>query len=281
MQTEPTAPTWDFLSDAVPAAPSRLGDVMLERLTQAIVDGRFKPGDALPSESQLAAAFNVSKPVARDALRELAALGVVQVQQGKVSRIRALDGGPLQRFYRLAIGGGQKRLLEAVQLRRILETPIARLAAENRTAADLAVLAGLLQQMEQSRGDAQRWIEADQAFHNHLARMTQNQLLVLQMHGLELLIQQMMVRFNAYQATAGRDWDATLARHRRIADAVIAGDGEAAQVAMEAHFAAADRAVESIFGGPSAGQQAAARKPARRPAKPAALPAAARRRQAR
>src|SRR6478735_10843163 len=132
-----TIATSEFLGQAIEVAPSRLGDVMLERLTQAIVDGRFKPGDALPSESQLASAYKVSKPVVREAVRELAAMGVVQIQQGKVSRVRALDGGPLQRFYRLAMGGGQRRLIEAVQLRRILEIPIARLAAENRTSDDL------------------------------------------------------------------------------------------------------------------------------------------------
>ena len=241
-------PSLEFLGQAEGPAPSRLGDVMLERLTQAIVEGHFKPGDALPSEGQLASAYKVSKPVAREALRELAAMGVVQVQQGKVSRVRALDGIPLQRFYRLAIGAGQRGLVEAVELRRILEVPIARMAAENRTPADLTVLEELLDRMERSRGNVAAWIEVDTAFHLHLAHMTKNRLLVLQMHGLQQLIHQMMVRFNDYQAKKGRNWDETLARHRRIAKAVIAGRGPSAARAMEDHFAAADRAVEAIYG---------------------------------
>jgi GntR family transcriptional regulator, transcriptional repressor for pyruvate dehydrogenase complex len=172
---------------------------------------------------------------------------VVQVQQGKVSRVRALDGVPLQRFYRLAMGSGQRRLIEAVQLRRILEIPIARLAAEHRTADDLLVLDDVLERMERSRGNAQEWMTVDKAFHLHLAHMTRNRLLVLQMQGLEQLVSQMMTRFNQFTERTGRNWDDTFARHRQIATAVISGDGPAAAHAMEIHFAAADRAVDEIY----------------------------------
>lgn len=92
--------------------PSRLGDAVIERLTAAILEGHLKPGDALPSESQIALTFGVSKPIAREALRELAAMGVVQVQQGKVSRVRAIDSGPLSRFYRFAVARTETGLQE-------------------------------------------------------------------------------------------------------------------------------------------------------------------------
>src|SRR5262245_23980231 len=101
-------PRWSDLFEANDLAPSRLGEAVIERLTQAIVDGHLKPGDPLPSEGQIASTFGISKPIAREALRELAAMGVIQVQQGKVSRVRALDGGPLARFYRFAVGHTQK-----------------------------------------------------------------------------------------------------------------------------------------------------------------------------
>src|SRR4051812_36767680 len=106
-------------------SPSRLGDAVIERLTQAIVDGRLKPGDLLPSEGQIAATFGISKPIAREALRELAAMGVIRVQQGKVSRVRAIDSGPLARFFRFAVGRTEHGLHDAVELRRMLEPQIA------------------------------------------------------------------------------------------------------------------------------------------------------------
>lgn len=229
-------------------APSRLGDVVIERLTQAIVDGRLKPGDRLPSESQIAATFGISKPIAREALRELAAMGVIQVQQGKVGRIRAIDSGPLARFFRFAVGRTEQGLHDAVELRRMLEPQIARLAAQRRTDADIAILHEILAAMEAALGDIPRWIAADLAFHAHIAAMAHNALVALQMQGLEPVVREMMVRFNDRAARQHADWRETYKRHVRVAEAIEAGNADAAERAMRDHFLAADAAIAEIFG---------------------------------
>jgi GntR family transcriptional repressor for pyruvate dehydrogenase complex len=229
-------------------APSRLGDVVIERLTQAIVDGRLKPGDRLPSESQIAATFGISKPIAREALRELAAMGVIQVQQGKVGRIRAIDSGPLARFFRFAVGRTEQGLHDAVELRRMLEPQIARLAAQRRTDADIAILHEILAAMEAALGDIPRWIVADLAFHAHIAAMAHNALVALQMQGLEPVVREMMVRFNDRAARQHADWRETYKRHVRVAEAIEAGNADAAERAMRDHFLAADAAIAEIFG---------------------------------
>ena len=229
--------------------PSRLGDAVIERLTTAILDGRLKPGDALPSEAQIASSFGVSKPIAREALRDLAARGVVQVQQGKVSRVRAIDSGPLSRFYRFAMARTERGLHEAVELRRLLEPPIARFAAERRTAAEIDDVRAILARMQAALGDVPRWIEADLAFHRQMAMMAHNGLVALQMQGLEPIVREMMVAFNARSARTGADWRVTYDRHALIADAIAAGDPDASERAVRAHFAAADHAIVEIFGG--------------------------------
>src|SRR4030095_13870440 len=158
---------------------SRRADAGMERWTQAMVDAGLKPGDPLPSESQIAASFGISKPIAREALRDLAALGVIQVQQGKVSRIRAIDSAPLERFFRFAVGRTHQGLHDAVELRRMLEPQIARLAAERHTDGDVASLREILAAMEGAIGDIPRWIAADLAFHGQVAAMAHNRLVVL------------------------------------------------------------------------------------------------------
>jgi GntR family transcriptional repressor for pyruvate dehydrogenase complex len=245
------AEDWAALFGAEEIAPSRLGDAVIERLTQAIVDGRLKPGDPLPSEREIAASFGISKPIAREALRELAAMGVIQVQQGKVSRIRAIDSAPLERFFRFAVGRTELGLHDAVELRRMLEPQIARLAALRHGAEDLARLHEILAAMKASLGDVPRWIAADLAFHGQLAAMTSNALVVLQMRGLEPVIRQMMVRFNDRAARTRDDWKETLRRHVRIADAITSRDPQAAEAAMQRHFEAADDAIAEIFGKPA------------------------------
>lgn len=229
-------------------APSRLGEAVIERLTTAILDGRLKPGDALPSEGQIASTFGVSKPIAREALRELAAMGVVQVQQGKVGRVRAIDSGPLSRMLRFAMAGAEEGFQEAVELRRLLEPAVARLAAQRRTAADIVEMRAILARLEQSRGDSARWLEADLAFHRHIAAMAHNGLIALQMQALEPITREMMEAFNARSRRTAADWRQTFDRHARAADAIEAGDAAAAEQALRQHFAPADAAIAEIFG---------------------------------
>jgi GntR family transcriptional repressor for pyruvate dehydrogenase complex len=245
---EPSArPAWAGLAGDI--APIRLGDAVIERLTRAILDGALKPGDALPSEAHIASTFGVSKPIAREALRELAAMGVVQVQQGKVSRVRAIDSGPLSRIYRFAMARTERGLQEAVELRRLLEPPIARFAAQRHTADELAAFGGILAAMKAAQGDIPRWIEADLAFHRHLAVMAHNGLVALQMQGLEPIVREMMAAFNAHSARAGSDWRATYERHVRVLEGVASRDADAAEAAVRAHFTAADKVIAEIFGG--------------------------------
>ena len=244
----PGSASWTEMFADGGIAPSRLGDVVIERLTQAIVDGRLKPGDRLPSEGRIAETFGISKPIAREALRELAAMGVIQVQQGKVGRVRAIDSGPLVRFFRFAVGGTEQGLHNAVELRRLLEPQVARMAAQRGTKEARAALRAILKDMETALGDVPRWIEADLAFHRQIAAMTENSLIILQMQGLEPVIREMMVRFNDRAARKPADWRETYKRHVLVAEAVNKGDAEAAERAMGGHFQAADIAIAEIFG---------------------------------
>jgi GntR family transcriptional repressor for pyruvate dehydrogenase complex len=242
-------PTLDWM---VPArdggAPSlRLADSVIAQLSNAIVEGRLKPGDRLPSEAQIALSFGVSKPVAREALRELAALGVVQVHHGKATRVGEISVGILARFYRFAIGSTADGLRQAIELRRILEPQLAKLAAERRTPADCETLRALIAQMDAARGDVPRWIEADLAFHNAIAVATHNRLLILQMSGLRDVFRGILEKFNSRKARTPADWRATFNRHVLICDAIVRGDQSDSVDAMTAHFEAAEAAIAELF----------------------------------
>ncbi len=223
----------------------RLGDVVTEYLTKAIIDGRLKTGDSLPSEGQIASAFGVSKQVARESIRELAALGVVHIQQGKSSRVRAVSPEPLSRFYRFSIVGNGAGLTQAVELRRILEVPIARLAAIRRSPEQMEAIESCLARMPAKLGHPEEWIEIDLEFHQLLAAATGNALLHFQVTGLAPLIREVNQTFSSRRSEI--DWNRTLARHDAIVEAVRKGDGEAAAQAMIRHFEAADDAIGEIY----------------------------------
>jgi GntR family transcriptional regulator, transcriptional repressor for pyruvate dehydrogenase complex len=227
--------------------PMRLGQAVIERLSEAILDGRLKPGDALPSEGQIAAACGISKQIAREAIRDLAAMGVIQIQQGKVARVRSLDAEPLGRFFRFAVRANKEGLAEAVEMRRLLEPPIARLAAIRQTVDGVARLDAILQRMLEALQDIPPWIEADLDFHETLAEMSGNRLLRLQMRGLRPILQDVMQLFNARRTRSRAEWRETYDRHLVVVEAVRSGDGDAAFRAMEHHFEAAHDAIHEIF----------------------------------
>lgn len=228
-------------------APVRLADGVLARLSEAILDGRLPAGGALPSEARLAENFGVSKQVVREAIRQLAALGVLEIGQGRATRVRAMDAEPLGRFWRFAVGDTRAGLAEAVELRRIIEPQVARLAARRAEAEGLAALEAALARMRAAPPGKARWIEADLDFHDQLARLSGNRLVHLQVQGLRPVIARLMERFNAVSPRGAADWTATWDRHARVARAVAAGDPDAAEAAMLDHFEAADVAISALF----------------------------------
>ncbi len=237
----------DSLFDGGEITPTRLGQVVIEKLTDAILAGRLKPGDPLPSEGRIAMAFGVSKQIAREAIRDLAALGVVQIQQGKVARVRSLDAEPLGRFFRFAVRGSREGLAEAVEMRQVLEPPIARLAALRRSEAGLAALRAVLARMRAAVTDIPVWMEADLDFHETIAELSGNRLLRLQMRGMRPVVRENMVLFNAHRSRDAAEHRATLDRHEAVVEAIAAGDGEGAFAAMVHHFDPANAAIHKVF----------------------------------
>ncbi|WP_439498646.1 FadR/GntR family transcriptional regulator [Bosea sp. (in: a-proteobacteria)] len=222
---------------------------LTETVTQFVIDrvGErvFRPGDSLPSESDLARQLNVSKPVVREALGRLAALGIVQIQQGKPTTIQGLSVAPLDQFLRLAVRATDNGLREAVELRRAIEVEVAALAAERASLLQIEPVEAAVEKMRQNvDGNFERWLQGDFAFHVALARCSGNSLL-------EHLVSALADTIKFTQRALGvqrdlRDPLATVARHQAIVDALKAHDPAAARIAMTVHFAVSDAVINEI-----------------------------------
>lgn len=223
----------------------RLAARVVTHLTREISTGVVAPGAPLPSESTLADRYNVSKPVIREALTQLAAFGMVAIRQGRPARVVGVNAAPLAEFIRLAMVASGQGLREAIELRQALETQIARMAALRREAAGIDAMAGALRDMAACGDDVKRWAALDCAFHLGLARAAGNRLMLHLMEALAEPIRQSIEIITA-QRDLIADRGGTLARHRRIFEAVADGDSEKAQGAMAAHFAASSRVVEAV-----------------------------------
>lgn len=224
----------------------RLSRTVADRLVDMIAARELREGDNLPSEAELARRFNVSKPTVREALKRLAAYGVVATRQGKPSTIRPLGPEVLEGFFRLLVRSRDEGLREAVELRRAIETGIAELAAARATTQDLLDLRRALERMAGHVDTLDPWLEADLAFHQALARCSRNELMAHTVEGMAPIMHYTM-RLLGTQLDL-RDVPATLARHAAIVAAVEARDAAAARRAMQAHFDAATPVVSAIAG---------------------------------
>src|ERR1041385_2368962 len=131
-------------------AGTTLSSQIVADVREALFAKRLKPGDFIGTEKDLAARYGVSRIVARDALRTLEALGIVEIKMGKGGGARVARGNPHLFAEALAvqldlIGVGPSEIMDA---QRAIECLAAELAAENATEADFAKLRGLDVQAE-------------------------------------------------------------------------------------------------------------------------------------
>lgn len=151
-----------------------LVDQVIEQMREAIRSGDWPVDQRIPPEPELVSALGVGRNTVREAVRALAHAGLLEVRQGDGTFVRATSeiSGALRRLC-----GDELR--EVRQVRRVLEVEAARLAATNRTEADLVVLAETLAERDKAVAD-HRWadsVEADARFHQEVVRCCGNSLL--------------------------------------------------------------------------------------------------------
>ncbi|MBK0422245.1 FadR family transcriptional regulator [Leucobacter sp. CSA2] len=201
--------------------PDRLS-VDLERL---ILEGELAPGDRLPPERELAEHLGVSRVSIREALRELENRGLIDRRPGRGTVVLAPgEGSSIAEGLSESVSGLNPEIQHIMELRAILEPPIARITAKRATARDLAQLRELVEAMEADVSQ-ERYAELDRAFHQAIAQYAHNPLLALIN---EKIAQQIAPsRSSRYQTRARRA--ASSAAHRRIYEAIATGDGDLAE----------------------------------------------------
>lgn len=221
-----------------------LSDTVAQSLTQQIIGRAMMPGDSLPSESDIGKRLGVSKPVVREAIRKLSALGIVDIKQGKQTTVGRLAPEPVRQMLRFALHINPDGLRDAVELRRALETYAVRRAAELATDEDIARLRDAMATLEADFADQDKCVVADIAFHRLIAHMSRNSLVAFLIDALSDSMAETIAVLRA--KTRGLD-ENTLPRHRMLVEAIAARDPESAVAAMHLHFRAAMPTVDAVL----------------------------------
>jgi GntR family transcriptional repressor for pyruvate dehydrogenase complex len=218
------------------AREPRLSDKVADMMLKTILSRRLKPGDRLPSERELGEQFGVSRTVVREAVRALAAKGLIEVRSGSGLRVAAVDASAVSESMGLFLRGATLDYPKVHEVRTTLEVQMAGAAAARRSEVDIESLREACERVEASIEDVESAAVSDVEFHREIARATHNELYLVLLDAIGDA--QLEIRRENLAAGAG---DTTIAHHRRILDAIVAGDPEGARKAMRAHLADVER----------------------------------------
>jgi len=217
---------------AKPAAALRIHGTIARDLGIAIVSGRYRPGDILSGEIAFSEQLNVSRTAYREAIRMLAAKGLVESRPKAGTRVserrrwNLLDPDVLAWMFSAEPGEDFIRAL--FELRMIVEPQAAALAARRRDGRDLARMGHALEEMARHGLATEAGRAADQEFHDALLAATRNDALLSLSSSISAAVGWTTL-YKQRERALPRD---PLPEHRAVYEAIAAADPAAAQAAM-------------------------------------------------
>lgn len=220
-----------------------LVSLVVDRVNEHIRRNGLMVGDLLPSEGTFAEEFGVSRVVMREAFRSLAALGIIDVGNGRRARVAAIDSHVLAVMVDHAVHVEQVSIQQIYDLRRTLEARTVRLAALRRDEAEADRILALAEAMRADFYEADKVMVHDMAFHRAITAAARNPSFSLVLGGFEKVMRQTWpIGWRSRVSDALRL--ECVENHETIARAVKAGDPQAAQIAMDEHF---DNSVKALI----------------------------------
>ena len=212
----------------------RLADQLYGQLLEKIVTGELTEGDKLPSENEISRAFEVSRPVIREALLQLQVDGLVYSRQGVGSFVKARPPEGLIQFAEPSDVAGLLRCFEA---RLPFEGTAAGLAAQRATPEDIERVKKALDAFELALEGETLADTADFDFHLAVAKATGNEFYVSILASLNSAIRSgMQVALRITKGGSPDRKQKLREEHRAIYDSIATGDSAAADLVMRYHI---------------------------------------------
>lgn len=221
------------------------------QIHRLIAQGRLEPGDRLPPERELAEMFGVSRTSVRDAIRVLEMRGLVEPRHGEGTVVKQIPIDAIVGPLADALAASKDLTADLFDMRRMLEPPLARVAALRATDEDITAMETILaRQAERVRAGGIA-IEEDNAFHYRIATAAKNQVVLRLMDVVMDLLRESRARSLQGPGRAEMSLDG----HRRILSAIRDRAPDAAAESMRLHIEEIEQ-VLSLPGEPGSGQAA-------------------------
>ncbi len=220
-----------------PINSTRIYEEIVRQIRTLISEGKLTSGDRLPPERELAERFKVSRPSVREALRTLESMGLIEIRLGEGTFVREISVDSLVEPLALVILTQRAAVGELFEARRLLEPPIAGLAARRSTKEEIQEMERIIEEQAREVATGHTGLAQDAAFHAAIASSAHNRAITRIVHALIDLLTQSREESLQIPGRPRRSHQ----DHRRILKAIQRRDAASAQRAMLDHLVAVER----------------------------------------
>ncbi|QRM54442.1 FadR/GntR family transcriptional regulator [Sinorhizobium sp. BG8] len=235
METVPNAESFDLFARI---SHSRTADEVVRQIELLLLEGVLRDGDRLPGERELSKRLDVSRPILREALKELETRGLLVSHHGGGTYVADLIGQVFSKPVVELIARHQRATSDYLEYRRELEGITAELAARRATQFDREMLTRILASMRQAheKGDFEEELAADVELHNAIGECAHNIVLLHTLRACYRLLAQGIFFHRHLVFSSEHSREQLLSQHEAICAAIIRGDGALAKSAAQTHI---------------------------------------------
>lgn len=213
----------------------RVTDQIIDQLIAMISEGKFKPGDRLPSETALMELFGVGRSSLREAVGALSLIGMLTVRPGRGTHVAAAAADSFSKPLRWGMFmSWREKLHEFIEARISLEQTLVGMAAQRATEADIEEIRRGLNLLKTPKLTKRKAIQADLVFHTAIANASHNSVLTRFLEELRQPVKNWMEQ----KASLFGGYDRVYEQHEAVFKAILARDPAGAQKAMREHLEA-------------------------------------------
>lgn len=206
-------------------------DLVVDKITNSIINGELSDGELLPPENELCEIFGISRSILREAIRVLVSKGLVEVKQGHGTFVRLPKIDVPEEAVRNYLMTNTFSLLQLMEIRTPIEVEVARLAAERREEKHVTRLEKSLQIMHSDSNSVEVYADADETFHQAIIDASDNPLF-------GIMICSIMVNLHISRQLAIRHFgiEVVIREHEGIFEAIKNQQPSIAAITMKEHM---------------------------------------------
>lgn len=235
MESLPTEASFDLFARV---SHSRTADEVVRQIELLLLEGVLRDGDRLPGERELSKRLDVSRPILREALKELEARGLLVSHHGGGTYVADIIGQVFSRPVVELIARHQRATFDYLEYRRSLEGITSELAAQRATEYDRQALRGILENMRKAHrsGQFEDELAADVDLHNAIGEAAHNIILLHTLRSCYRLLEQGIFFHRHLVFASDHARGQLLAQHEAICNAIIRAEPAVAKAAAHAHI---------------------------------------------